>query len=86
MDISDDSSQILNARLLAAHEANDLAALVKLYTCAADTREAQGDIDAMCFYLTHAFVFALELGLPEQTVLQERLWKHGREVRPDTSI
>jgi hypothetical protein len=73
----------LDQQLLDAHATNDASAMIALYTRAADLCEASGDIDAMCFYLTHAFVFALESGAPERDVLQERLWKHGREVRPD---
>lgn len=76
----------LESRLLAAHSAQDSRALIQLYTEAADARESQGDIDAMCFYLTHAFVFALELGAPERHRLQQRLWEHGREVEPDKHV
>lgn len=67
----------LNQRLLAAHAADDRAALVALYTVAAD--QAQ-DTDGTCFYLTHAMVFALELGLPAADDLRRRLAEHGREV------
>jgi len=49
----------LNERMIAAHEARDLAGLVELYIQAA---EAVNDVDAACFYLTHAYVFALETG------------------------
>lgn len=68
----------LNAQLLAAHEAGDGAALVQLYTAAADQVE-DSDIDAACFYLTHAYVFALELGDPACAILRARLIAHGRE-------
>jgi hypothetical protein len=66
----------LDAQLLAAHEAKDSAALIQLYIQAAD--EA-GYIDAACFYLTHAYVFALEIGHPDADVLRVRLVQHGRE-------
>ncbi|MEL7211849.1 MAG: hypothetical protein AAGK92_04250 [Pseudomonadota bacterium] len=66
----------LDAALLAAHEAGDKAALTRLYTQAAD--EA-GDVDAACFYLTHAYVFALESGAPEAVALRQRLADEGRE-------
>ena len=46
---------------------------------AADTEEAAGDIDACCFYLTQAYVFALAGGLPEAGRLHARLLAHGRE-------
>ena len=68
----------LDRKLLGAHARGDAAALVSLYTQAADLREAQGDIAAACFYLTQAFVFSLEGGLPEAETLNLRLHAHGR--------
>lgn len=67
----------LDTRLLAAHEADDTQALVSLYTMAADqsgTEQAKG------FYLTHAYIFALELGDPVAPVLRQRLIDMGRET------
>lgn len=72
----------LERRLLDAHAAGDLMALVAHYTEAADLRDAEGDIDAACFYLTHAYVFALQTGVDDADALQQRLYEHGREVRP----
>jgi hypothetical protein len=69
----------LDERLLAAHAAGDLPALAMLYSQAADAREASGDIDAACFYLTHAFVFALEADDAQGPVLHARLKSYGRE-------
>jgi hypothetical protein len=66
----------LDAQLLAAHATNDTAQLVNLYTQAAD---AAGNIDTACFYLTHAYVFALEIGHSNTETLRARLVKHGRE-------
>ena len=66
----------LQSRLLAAHERNDTNALVSLYREAAD--EAN-DSDAKGFYLTHAYIFALELGHPETATLHARLKAAGRE-------
>lgn len=66
----------LHGRLLAAHEADDRVALVQLYTEAADQAD---DIDSACFFLTHAMVFAMELGLPVADTLRQRLAAHGRE-------
>ncbi|OBY28066.1 hypothetical protein [Leisingera sp. JC1] len=68
----------LDRALLKAHEDKDSAELVRLYTLAGDQAEAAGKIDAACFYLTHAFVFALEAGLPEAKVLNRRLADRGR--------
>jgi hypothetical protein len=65
----------LQDRLLAAHAHDDRAALVGLYTEAADTA---GDIDAACFFLTHAYIFALEKGDPATAALFQRLKAEGR--------
>jgi hypothetical protein len=67
----------LEAQLLAAHEGDDRAALVRLYTEAADITN---DVDAACFFLTYAYVFALEMGVPEASTLHARLKAHGREA------
>ncbi len=69
----------LDAQLLAAHEVGDVAALVGLYEQAA--RNAQ-DEDARGFYLTHAYVFALEAGDVKADALRAELIKMGREVQP----
>ena len=66
----------LDQRLLAAHDAGDHIALVELYTQAAD---AARDLDAECFYLTHAYVFALEQNHLDYKGLHARLKAHGRE-------
>lgn len=67
----------LNTRLLAAHAAGDKPALVGLYTLAAD---AAPSLDAACFYLTHAYIFALDLGDSRAAGLKARLVQHGRET------
>ena len=66
----------LDERLLDAHARDDRAALVTLYQEAAD---AASDQDAEGFYLTHAYVFALELGHPDMQMLHQRLKRAGRE-------
>ncbi|MFK7941487.1 MAG: hypothetical protein AB8B85_01010 [Paracoccaceae bacterium] len=66
----------LDASLIAAHHAGDGGSLVHLYAQAADQAN---DVDAECFYLTHAYVFALEAGAPEANALHARLKAHGRE-------
>lgn len=68
----------IERRLLLAHEANDSRQLVQLYTEAANYLETVKNIDATCFYLTHAFVYALELGLSEAAGLNKRLVAYGR--------
>lgn len=65
----------LNDQLLAAHAQSDHPALVGLYTQAAD---ATDDIDTACFYLTHAYIFALELGHADTGALHKRLAVFGR--------
>jgi hypothetical protein len=66
----------LDRRLLDAHAADDRRALVALYAEAADSAN---DLDAACFYLTHAYVFALETGHPRARHLHKALGRHGRE-------
>ena len=70
----------LDDALLAAHESGDVCDLVRLYTEAADRSEQCQDIDAACFFLTHAYVFALEAGIPEAGTLNNRLADYGRDV------
>ena len=67
----------LHAALMAAHEAGDGAGLARLYERAAETA---GDVDAACFFLTHAYVHALEAGDPRARHLHGRLKAHGREA------
>jgi len=69
----------LDARMLAAHALRDQAALIGLYTQAADGREAAGDLQAACFYLTHAYVFALDENDGRAAALYARLKAQGRE-------
>jgi len=68
----------LDQTLMNAHEQADLPALVRLYSIAADRAEVAQDLDATCFYLTHAFVFALESGAAEAKALNKRLADYGR--------
>ena len=69
----------LDALLLKAHSEGDGLALVDLYAQAADLSEQASNHEAMCFYLTHAYVFALETGAPQDELLHERLRAEGRE-------
>lgn len=69
----------LDAAILAAHDAGDGAGLARLYACAADMAEAEGETQACCFFLTQAYVFALEAGAPEADRLHARLLAYGRE-------
>lgn len=71
----------LDQALLNAHEGGDIRALVTLYAQAGDLAEREGQIDAACFYLTQAFVFALEAGHPAADMLNLRLYNYGRVHR-----
>ena len=66
----------LQARLLAAHERGDKTALVALYREAADCAETEGEAG---FFLTQAYVFALEQGHADAPDLRRRLVAMGRE-------
>ena len=57
----------------------DAAALVRLYVAEADRLEAGGEIDAACFFLTQAYVWALDGALEEAPGLRARLIAAGRE-------
>jgi len=67
----------LDGRLLAAHAAGDRVALIALY---AEASGAAATPVARSFYLTHAYVFALEAGTPEAPALRARLVAMGAEV------
>lgn len=65
----------LARRLLDAHARDDRTALVALYEEAAN---GANDLGAACFYLTHAWVFALDVGHTAADALYERLHGLGR--------
>ncbi|KIN72212.1 hypothetical protein [Sulfitobacter guttiformis] len=67
----------LDAELLAAHETGDQHALIDLYIRAA---AESADVDTTCFFLTHAYVFALEQGDARAHLLRAQLVAHGRET------
>ena len=74
-----ESRAALDARLIAAHETSDWPALVDLYIKAARSSEFSGDHDAACFYLTHAYVFALQIDDARADDLHAELKARGRE-------
>ena len=65
----------LKDTILAAHARGDRRALVGLYTQAADQTN---DINTVCFFLTYAYIYALELGHRDVDALCARLDAHGR--------
>lgn len=71
----------LDKDLLQAHADHDAPALIRLYDLAATLAEQRQDHEAACFYLTHAFVFALEHGAPEADMLNRKLYERGRAHR-----
>lgn len=70
----------LNDDLLRAHAADDFAGLIDLYARAGALAYEAGDIDAGCFYTTHAYVYALQEGALEAETFRKRLLHHGREA------
>lgn len=69
----------LDAALLTAHAEKDRATLVRLYQTAGEMRLAEGAENAGCFYLTHAYIYALDCGDPRAPELRARLIEFGRE-------
>lgn len=65
----------LDAALLAAHAAGDKSTLITLYAKAAEATDGE----AAAFYLTHAYVFALEAGDARAADLKDRLVAMGAE-------
>ena len=69
----------LDDALLAAHAIRDNSTLVRMYRQAGEavleTNEVQG-----CFYLTQAYVFALEAGMEGAEDLRAVLSERGREA------
>ena len=66
----------LHEQMMAAHAAKDIPTLVRLYTHAADQARTA---DEEGFFLTHAYVFALESNSPQAAHLHARLKLSGRE-------
>jgi hypothetical protein len=69
----------LNRALLDAHEEGDQEKLARLYRALAYRLEAEGDLDAACFFMTQAYVFGLATGSPDAGSAWEFLRDRGRE-------
>ncbi len=67
----------LDDALIAAHAIEDKATLVILYAQAAAQTQ---DIDTKAFFLTHAYIFALEINHPNRDELRSQLAGMGRET------
>ena len=72
-------SDELNAAVLAAHKDGDSAKLVGLYSLAGNLMVEFGRVEEGCFFLTQAYVYALELGLPAADSIQATLVSLGRD-------
>ncbi len=68
----------LDAQLLDAHAGKNAAKIAYHYGLAADQAEIEEDIDRACFFLTHAWIFALEAGDPAADQYRSRLAVYGR--------
>ncbi|MEM1431065.1 MAG: hypothetical protein AAGG09_16545 [Pseudomonadota bacterium] len=71
-----EAAATLDAALVHAHESGDKAVLARLY---ADAAARADDTRQKAFYLTHAYVFALDAGLADATRLHARLRALGCE-------
>lgn len=69
-----------NDDLLAAFKSGDRRRIMQLYWDQGQAQLASGDEDAGCFYLVHAYVFALEEGAAEAEEIRAELKKRGREA------
>jgi len=73
-------AQSLDAALLAAHARDDRGSLVRLYARAADAAGAPDQTDRAAFFLTQAYIFALEGGDAAAPTLKARLVAMGRDI------
>lgn len=65
----------LHSALLDAHSRDDKAALVTLYSQAADQA---GSVDERCYFLTQAYIYALDCAHPNAASLQDALAAQSR--------
>lgn len=71
-----DRHAALEEALLSAHANSDASRLVQLYQRAAGSAETE---DAEGFFLTQAYVFALQTGHPDTGAIKARLVAKQRE-------
>lgn len=74
--MADASLDQLEQAVLAAHENGDLTQLAAVYGQAASHWRALGEEEQEAFFLTHAWIFALEAGAP----LSEQYWQRLRSL------
>lgn len=70
--------ETIDSALCAAHASGDSLAIMQLYHEAATQMEARGMVDSAAFFLTHAYVFALEAGHGLAGDLAAKLHQMGR--------
>lgn len=70
---------ILEKELLQAHARGDADRLAELYLILARGEETDGRTEAACFFLTQAYVFALESGSRHERDIANRLRAYQRE-------
>ncbi|MEX3007412.1 hypothetical protein [Hoeflea sp. TYP-13] len=70
----------LDAALIAAHREENGRRIAELYLEAGELAEQAGDTEQACFYLVHAYVFALQEGMELASDLHARLKALGREI------
>ena len=75
-----ETAKALERAILAAHASGDGARLAALYRQAGLGFLEAGETDAGAFYLTNAYIFALEVGDPLAEDLHARLVALGREA------
>ena len=72
-------SDELNANIIAAHKQNDRNNLSLLYERLGMSELKKNNIDAGCFFLTNAYIYALEANLNSAKKIHEVLKLYGRE-------
>ncbi len=70
----------IDKALLGAHATGDKPSLVNLYRAAGNHMLRLGALDAGCFYLTQAYIFALDCGDDQAHEIHKILVAHGREA------
>ena len=73
------NAEELNSGILEAWSNGDGPTLAELYAAAGNSMLDSGLEDEGCFFLTQAYILALEHGLEIAVPLHAELVKHGRE-------
>ena len=76
--MNDGDHKKLESQILEAHNASDSDALWRLYRIAAASADDAGDEERAAFFLTHAWVFALDAASASASDLFDELRARGR--------